>query len=1676
MTASHVNAMAVLISVLGLALLQKAPAAAQEYEIVNLGTLGRSSSAEGINNQGVVVGWSEAESGSGRFVYHAFVWQGGGMSDLGGLPCSEFQDNARAYAINDAGQIAGHSRANAECEGCSGCPGHGRYVDRNGDRPALWSGPADIGLPECKVICIGINCSCDLYWGQALGLNNAGTAVGYSFFPGFTDIGRYHAFRWSGGMTDLGTLPDHINSQAHDINDLGDAVGYSGSDVASFAVIWRGGGAPQGLPSLDSSVYGRQSRAFAVNNSGVVVGEAWDGQYWCGVYWDESGQIHNLGWGTARDVNEHGDIVGATVNGTLYKDGTFHDLMSMIPAGTDWVSLYPTAINDWGQIVGQGNLNGQTRAFLLNPLGMHRISGQVMDMEGGPVADVTLSTDSGDSAATDAAGNYTVTVSEDGSYTITPGKAGYSFEPPSREVTVPPDAEGQDFTALAEPLTYSISGQVLDQDGAPVADVFIGCDSGDSAVTDASGTYSLAVDEEGIYSITPSKDGYTFSPPSRTVTVPPDAASQDFTAFAVPEEYTISGWVTEEDGSPVADVTVSTDTGETAVTDGGGALSLTVPTEGTYTLTPDKPGYIFEPSERIVTVPPDAEGEDFEASAVGLEVIGIDVNQAVQDWSNSVPLVESKTTVVNVAIRHLGSEPSKALACLRGFRDGQELSPSPLHIGNKGAYISHKEDAASWRGADGVFAFLPPKDWRSGKVKFVIDRVAIEGVSEELTCGAADPNLLVCNEAAGPVPGDCGVEVSFEPVPTLKVKLLSVKLVRADGKVASGPSDADVTEAAKRLRAIYPVPNVRLQRGSLLWEGDVPPECTALNKRIEDMAAQDDSDFFHVGLLWETGCVDDGREWGGMANHIPGTAATATIYADPDCFLRNGVAHELGHLFGLHHVAHSENSTAPGCRDNPDLKCGWCGEVAMSYTNEWPYYGPVPDWPYGYAYIGPMTEEGADVNDEVWGEETNLKHTVSPSHYALMSYCKPPINNPWTWISKINYELLRTRIMETGGGNPRRPGVASAVPSDEGYRAVRGIADLDGDTAELLPVGWSQVPLQAPPPGEYVLQLLDASSNVVEEVTFQPNENMGDPFEESDVSATFPRIGTFFIPVSADPDITALSILHEGSQIAYLSASPNPPTVEVLYPNGGETLEDATVLMGWTGNDPDGDALTYTLRYSSDGGATWETLAVDWPEESYEIERSFLTGTSTGVIRVTASDGFHTATYDSDAPFTVANNAPNVYISQPENGRLYVSRQLILFEALAPDREDGDLTGEAIEWTSSLDGVLGNGTDLAIEADELSQGEHVITATGTDSGGLQASDSVTIRVMEEAPSDLADLTVSKTGSSDSVYVGDPVTYTITVTNQGPEDADGVAVVDMLPEGLTFEDATPDLGVCQEDEGEIACDLGHLAKGETASVAVGVTVSVAGTFENTAHVFGQGTDPALGNNEGAAFTLVLPPDGDRDGVPDEEDNCPLVRNPDQSDGDGDGAGDVCDGCPEDPEKVDPGVCGCNVPDVDTDEDGTPDCLDDCPEDPAKTEPGICGCGEPETDSDDDGTPDCIDLCPFDPAKTEPGVCGCGEPDIDNDGDGPLDCEDNCPDTPNPDQADTDGNGVGDACEVLAGDLDGDGDVDRNDLLVILSFRNQSAEVCLECDLDGDGRITVLDARVCVLMCTRPRCAP
>ncbi|WP_157477099.1 DUF11 domain-containing protein, partial [Lysobacter sp. Root690] len=80
-------------------------------------------------------------------------------------------------------------------------------------------------------------------------------------------------------------------------------------------------------------------------------------------------------------------------------------------------------------------------------------------------------------------------------------------------------------------------------------------------------------------------------------------------------------------------------------------------------------------------------------------------------------------------------------------------------------------------------------------------------------------------------------------------------------------------------------------------------------------------------------------------------------------------------------------------------------------------------------------------------------------------------------------------------------------------------------------------------------------------------------------------------------------------------------------------------------------------------------------------------------------------------------------------------------------------------------------------------------------------------------------------------VGTNVTFTVTVSNNGPSAAAGVNVNDQLPAGYTLVSATPSVGTYNAGTGVWA--VGALASGANATLQIVATVLPTGPYANTA---------------------------------------------------------------------------------------------------------------------------------------------------------------------------------------------------------------------------------------------------
>jgi probable HAF family extracellular repeat protein len=177
------------------------------HQVIDVGTLGGTNTfAHDVNDNGLVTGYSELFPGDSN-VYHAYVWDRSGMRDLGTLGGRQ----SIAAAINSRGEVVGHST-----------------LENGASHAFLWDGSTmrDLGT-------LGQPSS------GALDINDRGEIVGYT--SGFQ--GNVAAFVYDGQqIIDLNTLIDPLSGWhlvgASAINDLGQIVVYGLHDgVGSIAIL-----------------------------------------------------------------------------------------------------------------------------------------------------------------------------------------------------------------------------------------------------------------------------------------------------------------------------------------------------------------------------------------------------------------------------------------------------------------------------------------------------------------------------------------------------------------------------------------------------------------------------------------------------------------------------------------------------------------------------------------------------------------------------------------------------------------------------------------------------------------------------------------------------------------------------------------------------------------------------------------------------------------------------------------------------------------------------------------------------------------------------------------------------------------------------------------------------------------------------------------------------------------------------------------------------------------------------------------------------------------------------------------------------------------------------------------------------------------------------------------------
>jgi uncharacterized repeat protein (TIGR01451 family) len=917
-----------------------------------------------------------------------------------------------------------------------------------------------------------------------------------------------------------------------------------------------------------------------------------------------------------------------------------------------------------------------------------------------------------------------------------------NFQTTSSSLPDPIPANNSASVTVTGLVSYAISGGIFSCSGAALTNLPVVLSAANMANvttnTGTNGSFTFSSLLPGAYNVAPAGSNYFFMPTNMAVTIV--NTNVTLTNFIALPRF-ITGTVLQggTNGQPVAGVTMLL----------GGALSLTNTTDtngvyiftnlnaGTYTVTPQTNGFFgiqFAPTNATVSLgsPTNCPGAaNFITTNIIVVLRALEVIQVVQDWSNSVVLVANKTTLVRAHLQLYGT------------------NTAPILVENARLYAQNAGGSTSWPPDNGRITVLTNNCAAPvirSNIAMSLNFTVRNGYNTGLdTFRFSWTNGIVFNTEPADVSGDPAsngqVRVSFNVMPPLGVRFVRVAMINgfmtnitalATNIVAitNLPTPAQIDEQIRRLISIYPITQVtNLAYGYYFWRSPMNAsysnELVLLQGINAARLTSSDTNGIATNRIWY-GVAPQGVNMRGLG-YVPGGAAEGCISVSAQDVQRHLAAHEIGHALGRPHSILAAFGAGTCGAGNVT---GHCGECAPAGTPDFPMVN-VPG-------LGPMPTLGLLTGDNqvIWGYDTYQNLVISPYfYYDLMSYCYGYANTgPWPWNSKFTYTNLYSAIQTRFGAVP--PPVYQGLPepgqspsSPYPYLLVRGQIDDDSGAATFdpcYPIA-SALPVN---PGPFTLVLLDTNAVPLYSLPFAPDVPEGESGDE-------PASDTFDLSVPILPGAAAIEIYSNAMPVGELVASTYPLSVQLLYPNGGETLGDTDIVASWYGADKGGNPLVYLVQFSPDGGNSWDTLMIDWDQTNLDIPPDTLPATTNGLIRVIASDGFNTCAAQSAGPFTINDHVPSISILQPGSGALYYGDQTIVLEADAYDLEDGPLDGTNVLWNSSLDGPLGSGATLPLETLNLSQGVHLVTATAIANSGLTSSASVQITVLRQAPPQLS---------------------------------------------------------------------------------------------------------------------------------------------------------------------------------------------------------------------------------------------------------------------------------------------------------------------------------------------------
>ena len=685
----------------------------------------------------------------------------------------------------------------------------------------------------------------------------------------------------------------------------------------------------------------------------------------------------------------------------------------------------------------------------------------------------------------------------------------------------------------------------------------------------------------------------------------------------------------------------------------------------------------------------------------------IEVVQVVQNAANTLPLVSGKTFVIRVF-------PKLA-------SPGKETSGIPVAVAMK---IGEDTFEFERDGRDTIVTNTPDRGNKqhsynifiSGSPGFPDGSVSFAAIINP-DCSVTETD---CDNNASEV-----TTVEFEQRPAFRVRYLPV-CIQLPGQPESCPLGGlgNMGELTKRM---FPVADHQFDysshmKGKLIWHE--LPNTEAKWQRLlqeleqlfyEEVGVNGEPQFDQlVGFLPEKTMGQrtmGDRALGVAAAKWLGSQGRVSLVVDQSNLAFEGpfgtsmtVAHELGHNAGLRHPKRDSCFVFQRADRDADPDSLW----------------PFPD--------SNIQEHGADpIANEIKIGEPSTHPNVS---YDLMSRC----GTFDRWMSELHYiwilvsefepmveqpsagGLLLTSELTLMAGQPHLPDRNKEAVSGD-FAFVTGQLSSDGLRGELDAVerftGTAE-PNNPDPDKEYCLQFNDDAGAALDDHCFSLNFRGSESPERLD-EQSFSRL------VSLPHGTAEISLNSQGVELDSIHASASAPQVEILSPAGGQRWEGAPQqFIRWTGSDPDGDPLRYSVFVSPTGNETWHALEVDLDTTEYSVDPSVIQGGPNVWLRVSVSDGFHHGEA-TVGPIDVVQQPQIAVDDAPVDVGEEVVGKSLVHPVTVSNRGTGPLTLTAVSSGSGLFEVLttafpmlvdaGDDRDLLVRYAPLTEGPDVATLT-----------------------------------------------------------------------------------------------------------------------------------------------------------------------------------------------------------------------------------------------------------------------------------------------------------------------------------------------------------------------------